>query len=344
MIIIMKPDASNDQKMAVIAEVEKQGYRPHPIFGEHLTVVAVVGKHPGAMREYFESLEGVDRVVLIDAPYKLVARAERPRLQFHVRDVVVGGNELVVIAGPCSVESEEQLFACAAAAREAGASLLRGGAFKPRTSPYSFLGLGEQGLQILAAAREEYGLPIVSEVMDPRHVELLARYVDMLQIGARNMQNFNLLSAVGEAGLPVLLKRGLAATIDDLLNAAEYIAAAGEERILLCERGIRTFETATRNTLDINAVPALRELTHLPVCIDPSHAVGYRDLVPPIACAAVAVGADALMIEIHPDPATAVSDGAQSLDLPLFRALMARLAAIPRYDYERPIAGDSESY
>ncbi|MBI2301777.1 MAG: 3-deoxy-7-phosphoheptulonate synthase [Armatimonadetes bacterium] len=334
MIIILHADATNEQKVAVIAEVERQGYRPHPIFGEHLTVVAVVGKHPGALREYFESLDGVDRVVLIDQPYKLVARAERPHLRFTVgRDTVVGGDKLTVIAGPCSVESEEQMTACAEAAKASGAAMLRGGAFKPRTSPYAFMGLGEEGLRIMAAAREATGLPIISEVMDPRQVELCARYLDMLQVGARNMQNFSLLSEVGKAGVPVMLKRGMAATIEDLLNAAEYIAAQGEERILLCERGIRTYETATRNTLDINAVPVLHRQTHLPLCVDPSHAVGVRELVGPVACAAAAAGADALMIEIHPDPATAKSDGAQALTFDMFEKLMRRLDRIPRYDY-----------
>ena len=334
MIIIMKPRATEAQQNSVIAEVEKQGFVSHPIFGEHLTVVAVVGPHPGALREYFESLDGVDRVQLIESSYKLVSRAGRDRLQFHVgENIVLGGDELVVMAGPCAVENEEMILASARAAKQAGAKFLRGGAFKPRTSPYAFMGLGEEGLQLLAKAREETGLAVISEVTDPRLVELCAQYCDMLQIGARNMQNFVLLSEAGKAGRPVMLKRGMSATVEDLLNAAEYIAAQGEERILLCERGIRTYETSTRNTLDINAVPVLRKRTHLPICVDPSHACGDRGLVPPLACAAVAVGADALMVEIHPNPTTALSDGAQSLTFEGFAQLMQQLRRVPRYDY-----------
>lgn len=333
MIVIMEPGASMEQTQAVIAEVTKQGFTPHPIYGDHLNVVAVIGKHPGAMREMFESLPGVDHVQLIDQAYKLVAKADREPTAIKVRQVEIGGDELVVMAGPCSVESEEQILASARAAKAAGAHLLRGGAFKPRSSPYSFMGLGKRGLELLAQAREETGLPIVSEVMDPRRVELVAEYVDMLQIGARNMQNFTLLSEVGQTNLPIMLKRGLSATIDELLNAAEYVAAEGNDRVLLCERGIRTFETATRNTLDINAVPVLKKMTHLPIAVDPSHATGERDLVAPMACAAAAAGADALMIEIHPDPARAMSDGGQSLTFAEFEQLMAAVRQVPRFRY-----------
>ncbi|NUQ01180.1 MAG: 3-deoxy-7-phosphoheptulonate synthase [Armatimonadetes bacterium] len=329
----MEHGAKPAQTQSVIDEIERLGFTAHPIYGEHLTVVAVVGKHPGALREHFDLMEGVARVELIDQPYKLVARADRDYSSFHVRDVQIGGGELTVIAGPCSVENEEQILACAHGAKAAGAKMLRGGAFKPRTSPYSFMGLGQRGLELLSLAREETGLPIVSEVMDARQVEAMVGHVDMLQIGARNMQNFTLLFEVGKAGLPVVLKRGLSATIDDFLNAAEYIASEGNDRILLCERGIRTFETATRNTLDINAVPVLRRLTHLPIAVDPSHAVGERELVEPISWASAAVGADALMIEIHPNPAVAMSDGAQSLDFASFQKLMDGVAKVPRYHY-----------
>ncbi len=342
MIIIMEPGATPEQTAAVITEIENLGFTSHPIYGEHLTVVAVVGKHPGALREHFESLDGVSRVQLIDQSYKLVARAGREGSAFDVGGVTVGGGELVVIAGPCSVESEEQLMACARAAKAGGARLLRGGAFKPRTSPYSFMGLGERALELLAQAREETGLPVVSEVMDPRRVELLAQYVDMLQIGARNMQNFVLLAEVGQTGLPVMLKRGLAASIDDFLNAAEYIASQGNDRVLMCERGIRTFETTTRNTLDINAVPVLKRLTHLPVAVDPSHAAGERDYVAPLSWAAAAVGADVIMVEIHPTPSTALSDGGQSLDFASFAKLMDGLRGVPRYSYRSARAVEAE--
>ncbi len=343
MIVIMKPGASREATAEVIAEVERLGFSPRPIYGDHLTVVAVVGKHPGEWREHFNALPTVDRVVLIDQSYKLVARAEREPSVFRVGQALIGGPELVVMAGPCAVEGEAQIRACAKAVAEAGGQLLRGGAFKPRTSPYSFQGLGEDGLKMLRAAADEYGLAVVSEVMDPRHVELCAQYVEMLQIGARNMQNFVLLAEVGRAGRAVALKRGMSATIDELLNAAEYVASGGTERVLLVERGIRTYEQTTRNTLDIAAVPVLKKLSHLPVMVDPSHGTGVREFVPPAACAAVAVGADALMIEIHPEPATAVSDGAQSLDFAAFAALMERLRAIPRYQYSPasvPVAGD----
>ncbi len=333
MIVIMEQDASMEQTQAVIAEVTKLGFTPHPIYGDHLNVVAVVGKHPGALREVFESMPGVDHVQLIDQAYKLVARADRAPTQIKVGSVVIGGDELVVMAGPCSVESEEQILASARAVKAAGGHMLRGGAFKPRSSPYSFMGLGKRGLELLAQAREETGLPIVSEVMDPRRVELVAEYVDMMQIGARNMQNFTLLSEVGQTNLPIMLKRGLSATIDELLNAAEYVAAEGNDRILLCERGIRTYETATRNTLDINAVPVLKKMTHLPIAVDPSHATGERDLVAPMACAAAAAGADALMIEIHPEPGRAMSDGGQSLTFAEFDKLMAVVRQVPRFRY-----------
>ncbi|MCC7494499.1 MAG: 3-deoxy-7-phosphoheptulonate synthase [Fimbriimonadaceae bacterium] len=333
MIVIMETGASPAQTQAVIAEVERCGFTPHPIIGAHLSVVAVVGKHPGQLKEHFESFDGVAKVQLIDQPYKLVAKAQREPSSFDCGGALVGGPTITVAAGPCAVENEEQILACAEVVKRSGATMLRGGAFKPRSSPYSFQGMGVEGLQLLAEARRRTGLAIVSEVMDPRNVEVCAEYCDMLQIGARNMQNFALLFEVGKCDRPVFLKRGLAATIDEFLNAAEYIASQGNDKIVLCERGIRTFETATRNTLDINAVPVLKRLTHLPVAIDPSHAVGDRDLVPPITWAAVAAGADMLMLEIHPNPSKAVSDGAQSLDFPAFEKLMAGLDQVPRYAY-----------
>ena len=336
MIIIMKANATAEQTQAVIAEVQTKKFVPNPIYGEHLTVVAVVGPHPGEHKEHFEGLPGVDRCVLIDQSYKLVARAGRASLGFTVGDddpITIGGGALTVIAGPCSVESEEQVLTCARVAKAAGATMLRGGAYKPRTSPYSFQGMGIDGLKILAAARAETGLKVISEFTDASQFDDTLAYVDMIQIGARNMQNFALLAAAGETGKPVMLKRGLAATIEDLLNAAEYIASRGNERILLCERGIRTFETATRNTLDIAAVPVLRKLTHLPICLDPSHASGVREYIPPMAAACVAIGADALMLEIHPDPKVALSDGSQALTFPLFRGLMKLLLAQPRWTY-----------
>ncbi|HAZ64875.1 MAG TPA: 3-deoxy-7-phosphoheptulonate synthase [Armatimonadetes bacterium] len=346
MIIIMKPTATREETAAVVDEVRAKGYAPNPIYGEQLTVVAVVGKHPGEFQGYFEGLDGVERCVLIDQSYKLVARAGRQSLGFKVGgDLTVGGGNLVVIAGPCSVESDEQMMACARVAKEAGATMLRGGAYKPRTSPYSFQGMGEEGLQLLAHVRDETGLKIVSEFTDARQFDNGEHeYVDMIQLGARNMQNFALLAAAGETGKPVLLKRGLAATIEDLLNAAEYIASRGTENILLCERGIRTFETATRNTLDIAAVPVLRKLTHLPICLDPSHAAGVREFIPPLAAASVAVGADALMLEIHPNPAVAKSDGSQALEFDLFRGLMKRIMSMPRWTYGEDIRiGDEEA-
>jgi 3-deoxy-7-phosphoheptulonate synthase len=269
------------------------------------------------------------KIETISPPYKLASREFRAQdTVVDVRGVKVGGNACIIIAGPCSVESEEQILATARAARAAGATMLRGGAFKPRTSPYSFRGLGQQGLRLLALAREETGLPIVTEVMTPGDVELISYYADVLQVGARNMQNYQLLEEVGRTGRPVLLKRGLAATVEEWLLAAEYVLAQGNPNVILCERGIRTFETATRNTLDLNAVAVVKRLSHLPVLVDPSHGTGKRDLVAPLALAALAVGADGLILEIHPDPDHALSDGDQSLTCEHFTDLMPRLAAL----------------
>ena len=276
-----------------------------------------------------ERLDGVEQTVPVLRPYKLASRDFHPEdTVVPVNGLAVGGRKFVVMAGPCAVEGREELLEAARAVREAGAHMLRGGAFKPRTSPYSFQGLGEQGLRILAEARRETGLPVVTEVMTPEQVPLVTTYADVLQVGARNMQNYSLLHAVGEAQRPVLLKRGLMSTIEELLMSAEYILSHGNERVILCERGIRTFEKLTRNTLDINAVPLLKQLSHLPVVVDPSHATGRWDLVVPVSRAAVAAGADGLLIEVHPEPSAALSDGGQSLKPEVFARLMDELRAV----------------
>jgi 3-deoxy-7-phosphoheptulonate synthase len=281
------------------------------------------------LREELELFDGVQEAVRITRPYKLAAREFHPHDTIvDVRGVKVGGDEVIVIAGPCSAESEAQVHATAAAVKRAGAKILRGGAFKPRSSPYTFRGMGEEALKLLAQARDETGLPIVTEVMTPTDVALVARYADLLQIGARNMQNYQLLEEVGRTGMPVLLKRGLSATIEEWLLSAEYVIAQGNPNVILCERGIRTFETATRNTMDLNAVALAKRRSHLPVIADPSHGTGKWYLVPPLALGALATGADGLIIEIHPDPDRAASDGGQSLTLENFAALMPRLAAV----------------
>ena len=290
-------------------------------------MIGVVGT--GDVTAALESLEataGVEGAVRISAPYKFVSKEfKKERTQMRVNGVEIGGDELVVMAGPCSVESEKQIMETAEGVAAAGAKILRGGAFKPRTSPYDFQGMELEGLKLLAKARQATGLAIITEVMSDRDVDMVAEYADIMQIGARNMQNFALLKTLGKCGRPVLLKRGMSSTIKELLMSAEYITAHGNPNILLCERGIRTFETATRNTCDIAAIPVLNELTHLPVILDPSHATGKRSLVPALARAAVAIGADGLIVEVHPNPEKAVSDGAQSLTLPQFRAMMSDL-------------------
>ncbi|MHB1134374.1 MAG: 3-deoxy-7-phosphoheptulonate synthase [Chloroflexota bacterium] len=314
MVIVMKLQASAEQIGGVVDHIESLGFKAHLSQGEERTIIGVIGDERLLEPEHFEMLAGVERAVRILHPFKLASR------DFHPEDTVVsinghavGGQQVALMAGPCSVESREQLLAAAAAVKAAGAHVLRGGAWKPRTSPYSFQGLGLKGLELLREAREQYGLPVVTEVMSPQEVNLVAQYSDILQVGARNMNNFSLLAAVGEMQKPVLLKRGMMATIEELLMAAEYILARGNHRVILCERGIRTFETATRNTFDVSAIPALKALTHLPVIADPSHSTGKRDLVLPVSLAAVAAGADGLLVEVHPDPAHALCDGAQSL-------------------------------
>src|SRR6202142_1147780 len=328
MIISMRPHATRDEIDHVCERIREFGYKVHSIEGEERVVIGVVGM--GDVTACLESLEatpGVERAVRISAPYKFVSREFKPeRTVLRVNGLEIGGGQFIVMAGPCSVESERQIMETAEGVAAAGAKVLRGGAFKPRTSPSDFQGLEEEGLKLLRKAKEATGLDIVTEIMSDRDVELVSEYADILQIGARNMQNFALLKSLGRSTRPILLKRGLSSTIKELLMSAEYILAHGNPNVILCERGIRTFETATRNTCDIAAVPVLNELTHLPVILDPSHATGKRSLVPALARAAVAIGADGIMVEVHPRPEKAVSDGAQSLTIPQFEAMMKSLA------------------
>jgi 3-deoxy-7-phosphoheptulonate synthase len=313
-IVVMRHGAPASEVAAVVSRVEALGYRAHPSAGAERTIIGVVGNTGPIEREQLQAIGGVEKVGPVSHPFKLASR------EFHPADTVValngaqfGGGRLALIAGPCAVESRRQLIETAHAVKEAGAGMLRGGAFKPRTSPYSFQGLGEKGLAILAEAREITGLPIVTEVMSPEDVPLVTRYADMLQVGSRNMQNFALLHAVGESRHPVLLKRGMMSTIEELLMAADYVLSHGNWRVVLCERGIRTFEKYTRNTTDINAIPVIRQLSHLPVILDPSHSTGKWEYVMAVARAGVAAGANGLIVEVHPHPEAALSDGAQSL-------------------------------
>jgi len=331
MIIVMQAGAPKAEIDGVIAEIERLGYRPHPIYGVERTVIGCIGDERGkAALQALESMPGVEACVPILKPFKLASREVRK--ENSVVDVgagvSVGGARLAVMAGPCSVESETQTFTVAEAVARAGATVLRGGAYKPRTSPYSFQGLGEEGLKLLRRAADAHGLAVVSEVLDTQLVSLVARYADILQVGARNMQNFALLREVAHAGKPVLLKRGLASTIEEWLMSAEHILSQGNSQVILCERGIRTFETYTRNTLDLNAIPVVKELSHLPVIVDPSHGTGIRDKVAPMARAAIAAGADGLMIEVHQDPDHALSDGPQSLYPDQFAALVTQIRTI----------------
>ncbi|MDX2160704.1 MAG: 3-deoxy-7-phosphoheptulonate synthase [bacterium] len=324
MIVVMKKDAAAADIADVVARVKGDGYVPHISEGDMRTIIGLVGESPTPLREdNYSTMNGVEKVMRVSAPYKLASR------DFHPKDTHValngsqaGAGKVLVIAGPCSVESREQIIEIACAMKEMGATALRGGAYKPRTSPYSFQGHGEKGLEWLAEARAMTGLPIVTEVMDPALVPVVARYADVLQVGARNMQNFVLLNEVGKSGHTVLLKRGMANTMEDLLMSAEYILAHGNGNVMLCERGIRTFEKYTRNTFDLNAIPVLKARTHLPIIADPSHAVGYSEFVEKVALAAVAAGADGLIVEVHPTPAQAMSDGRQSLDYKGFKSMM----------------------
>jgi len=327
MIISMRPHATREEIDHVCERIREFGYKVHSIEGEERVVIGVVGI--GDVTACLESLEatpGVERAVRISAPYKFVSKEfKKERTQIRVDGHEIGGDDFVVMAGPCSVESERQIMETAEAVRKAGARILRGGAFKPRTSPYDFQGMELEGLKLLRKAKEATGLAIITEVMSDRDAELVAEYTDIMQVGARNMQNFALLKSLGKCGRPILLKRGMSSTIKELLMSAEYLVAHGNSSVLLCERGIRTFETATRNTCDIAAVPVLNELTHLPVILDPSHATGKRSLVPAVARAGVAIGADGLIVEVHPNPEKAISDGAQSLTLDQFRSMMTQL-------------------
>ena len=318
MVIIMKAGATVKEISSVVTRIESYHFHAHPIYGEERTIIGVVGNDRPMDRSIFETMPGVETTVPILKPFKLASRDFKKEnslisIMGNGNGVKVGGNEIVLMAGPCSAESREQVLESAHAVKEAGARILRGGAYKPRTSPYSFQGYGEDALKWLAEAREQTGLAIVTEVMSPEQVPLVSQYTNILQIGARNMQNFALLNEVGKSMKPVLLKRGMMSTVEELLMAAEYILSNGNYNVMLCERGIRTFETSTRNTLDINAVPVLKKLSHLPVIVDPSHATGKSEYVLAASRAAIAAGADGLIIEVHPDPSSAMSDGAQSL-------------------------------
>ncbi len=329
MIIVMKSGASAKQISAAVSRVESMGYRVHLSQGEERTIIGVIGDDRPIDRVALELLDGVEKTVPILKPFKMASRDMHPQDTVVVLDgVKIGEPQITIMAGPCAVESRSQILETAQAVKEAGAQVLRGGAYKPRTSPYSFQGLGEEGLQLLAEAREVTGLPIVTEVMAPEQVPLVAKYADMLQIGARNMQNYALLHAAGEANHPVLLKRGMMSTIEELLMSAEYILSHGNMRVALCERGIRTFERYTRNTTDINAIPVIKQMSHLPVILDPSHGTGKWEYVTAIARAGIAAGADGLIIEVHPHPEEAASDGAQSLKPEKFAQLVREVRAI----------------
>ncbi|MFQ5825858.1 MAG: 3-deoxy-7-phosphoheptulonate synthase [Dehalococcoidia bacterium] len=331
MIVVMQPNCGEEDVQGVMARLQGLGLQGHLSHGVERTVIGVVGDvtSHAELDEMLTMMAGVDEVVRISRPYKLSSREFQPQdTVIKVGDVTIGGGELVIMAGPCAVESEGQLMETARGVRAMGAHILRGGAYKPSTSPYQFRGLGEDGLKILAQAREETGMPIITEVMSPADVELVARYADILQVGTRNMQNFILLDEVGRTRKPVMLKRGFAATIQEWLLSAEYILSQGNRQVLLCERGIRTFETYTRNTMDISAIPIIKKVSHLPIIGDPSHGTGKWYLVTPMAMAAVAAGADGLMIEVHPAPDHALKDGAQSLTLENFQHLMSQVVPV----------------
>ena len=329
MLIVMKADATDSQVDAVLRVIEELGFKAHPMPGTTRTAIGITG-NPGAIDpSHFENLGGVAEAIRVSKPYKLITLDLRPeKTVVRIGDATIGGDELAIIAGPCAIESRAQAFAIAEAVRRSGARFFRGGAFKPRTSPYAFQGLGEEGLKILADVREVYGLKIVTEALDEAGVDLVEKYGDMIQIGARNMQNFSLLRRAGKARLPVLLKRGLSATLDEWLLAAEYVMAEGNYQIVLCERGIRTFAQHTRNTLDLSAVPAVRRISHLPVIVDPSHGTGKNYMVTPLARAGVAVGSDGLIIEVHAQPDHALCDGAQALTLEQYQQLVNEVRAI----------------
>ena len=343
MFVVMSTSAGEAEILGVKSRILAEGLTPYEHAGATATVLAVVGELAGRREQLMSQLAampGVDRVTPISRPFKLTSREFHPEdTVIRVLEAAIGDGSLTVMAGPCSVESREQLMTTASAVKAAGATVLRGGAFKPRTSPYAFQGLGVEALRYLAEAREATGLPVITEVMEPNQVDIVAEYADILQIGTRNMQNYSLLQAVGRVARPVMLKRGYGATVEEWLMAAEYIVSSGNPNVILCERGIRTFETYTRNTLDLAAVPLLHQLTHLPVIVDPSHATGKRWLVPPLALGGVAVGADGVMVEVHPDPDSALSDAEQQLNLDEFRALMAEL--VPVHEHVRDLRNGS---
>lgn len=329
MIVVMRVDATEKQITAVMERIRAAGLKEHLSHGVERSIIGVLGQIYPELKDTLEVLPGVDEVIRVSKPYKLSSREFHPEdTKVKVGGVTIGGEEVVVIAGPCAVESEKQLFETAIAVKAAGASILRGGAFKPSTSPYSFRGLGKKGLELLAQMKAETGLPVITEVMSVRDVDMVAKYADILQIGARNMQNFYLLEEAGKTGKPIMLKRGLSATIEEWLLAAEYILAQGNKQVVLCERGIRTFETYTRNTLDVSAIPVIEKVSHLPIIADPSHGTGKWHLVTPMALAAVAAGADGIMVEVHPNPDSALKDGAQSLNFDNFRKLMGLLGPV----------------
>jgi 3-deoxy-7-phosphoheptulonate synthase len=328
-LIVMRQDATRDQIRGVVSAVEEKGLRAHPIPGAQRTAIGVTGNKGALETAVFEALPGVLEVIPVSPGYKLVSREVKPEdTVVDVGGVPVGGPGLVVVAGPCAVESREQLLTVARRVKEAGAHILRGGAFKPRTSPYSFQGLGEEGLRILAEARELTGLPVMTEAVDVEGVDLVERYADAVQIGARNMQNFSLLKRAGRSSKPVLLKRGMSATLEEFLMSAEYILSEGNYQVILCERGVRTFSDFSRNTLDLSVVPAVKRLSHLPILVDPSHGTGRREKVAPLSRAAAAVGADGVMVEVHHDPAAALSDGPQSITPEMFEALVREIRQI----------------
>ena len=330
MIIVMQAHAEAKQIEAVVNRVEDLGYKVHLSRGESRTIIGIIGAEEHLIQQSsFEAMDGVEKTMRVMQPFRIASRDfTQQDSVVNVNGVEIGGKRIVVMAGPCSVESREMILETAHAVKEAGGTVLRGGAFKPRSSPYSFQGLGEEGLRYLAEAREQTGLPIVTEVMSPDEIEVVAEYADILQVGARNTQNYSLLRALGKQSKPVFLKRGMSSTIQELLMSAEYILSGGNMGVMVGERGIRTFETATRFTFDVNAIPVLKELTHLPVVADPSHGTGKWNLIPPIARAAVAAGVDALMVEIHPNPAAAWSDGSQSLTFERFAKMMQDLRPV----------------
>jgi len=333
-IIVLKPDATEEQIEKIVKKLESKGLKSHISKGTERTIIGVIGDTSKVTEDEenaIRAISGVEDVVRILKPYKLASRDfKKADTVIQVNDLQIGGKKVHVAAGPCAVENRVTLIDIAEKIKAIGATFLRGGAFKPRTSPYSFQGLGIEGLKYLKEAKERTGLPVISEIMDPRDIDVMLDYVDILQIGTRNMQNFKLLMEVGSVDKPVLLKRGMSATIKELLMAAEYILSGGNEKVILCERGIRTFETATRNTLDLSAVPLLKSLSHLPVAVDPSHGVGKRDLVTPMAVAAVAAGADMLLIEVHTNPEEALSDGEQSLTPEQFKNMMDKIKAVAK--------------